>query len=198
ESLHLHPGNAAVFVVRVKDVAENGLQRRGCGIVSVERNLVSMPETQGSHVIQAENVVSVCVGVKDGVNTPYPFAYSLLTKIRRCIDQHAVAVILQHHGRAGPLVVRVARRAHAAGAADGGYSHRCSAAQDREDGLHFCSGVALGGCSTARLAMALVNSIQAILNSNSTFWSMLSSLSVRLPFVLSCSMVSESMVCRAP
>src|SRR5579864_4904669 len=169
----------------------------------VEWNLAFTPEAERPYVVQAQNVVSVRVRIKHRVKPLDLFSNRLLAEIRRGVNQHRVAVVFHQHRRAQSPVMRIVRRAYAAVAPNGRNAHGRSAAQHGESRLHFLSsgGTAPGGMApglVAEVATAFVISIKAMRSSNSTFCSSVFSRSVRLPFVFSCRIASESIVCRAP
>src|SRR5262249_13877045 len=59
EAFHLDPRDAPVFVIGVKDVAENALHGLRGFFLGVERDLAFALEADGAHIVQAQNVVGV-------------------------------------------------------------------------------------------------------------------------------------------
>src|SRR5271166_4678889 len=197
---YLNLREAAVFVICLEDVAKDTAQHlRGC-VAGEERDLAASRgarEAERPNIVQPENVVSVTVRVEYRVDLPDALANGLLAEVRRGVDEHRVTVPLHHHRRTRAALVRVLRRAYAAVAADGGYSHRSAASQHGERCLHPVLTSAPGPPCGGRV-IRLVTSRYAMRNSYRQFCSMFCSAGVRLPLVFSCRIASVSMVCRAP
>src|SRR5208283_2242676 len=197
---YLNLREAAVFVVRLEDVAKDAAQHLRRRFAGEERDLAASRSTRKAErtdVVQPENVVGVAVRVKYRVNLPDALADRLLAEIRRSVDEHRVVAPLHHHRRARAAIVRVGRRAYAAVTADGRYSHRGAASQHGERGLHPALTSAPGPPCGERV-IRLVTSRYAMRSSYRQFCSMFCSTGVRLPLVFSCRMASVSMVWRAP
>src|SRR5262249_30942788 len=198
DAVHLNPGDAAVLVGCVKDVAKNTLQRLGRTVVGVKRNFLRAAKAQRAHIIEPQDVIGVGVGVDDGVDVSDVLANGLLAKVGRGIDEDALPLVLHHDRRPGAPVTRVRGVTHGTSAANGRHTHGGAATQDGKRRLHFLSGPGPAGDLTAAVARAFVISIHAIRNSNSTFCRRVCSRSFKLPLVFSCRMLRESMVCLAP
>src|SRR5262245_60371856 len=139
EAPHLHARNSAKFVIGLKDVTKNAFECVRSFLLRVKRNLAFGLEAYRADIVQSQDVVSVSVSVKNGVQPGDLFANSLLAKVRRGVDEYRTAVKLDKNRRPRAVVVRISRRAHAAIAPDGGNAHRRSAAQHGEDCFHFFS-----------------------------------------------------------
>ena len=63
----------------------------------IQGNFVGAVETQRTEVIEAEHVVGVSVGVKDGVNFTDIFAQRLLAEIGGGVDKNYVPAEFDEH-----------------------------------------------------------------------------------------------------
>ncbi len=77
---------------------------------------------EGADVVEAEDVVGVGVGVKDGVDAGDVGAQGLGAEIGRGVDQDIFAGVLHQDGGAEAVIARIGGGAGGAGAADGGDS----------------------------------------------------------------------------
>src|SRR5271155_2371504 len=89
---------AAIFVIRVEDVAEHLAQEcRRIG-ARVERQFSWLVnEAERTQIIDAKNVVGVSVGVENRIHALDLLANGLRVKIGRGVDKHDLARIFDHH-----------------------------------------------------------------------------------------------------
>src|SRR5205807_2936898 len=57
--VHLYPCQAAIFIVRIENIPENILQGFRGLRVRIKRYLVRVAEAQGTHIIQAQDMVGM-------------------------------------------------------------------------------------------------------------------------------------------
>src|SRR5260370_29267492 len=136
--------------------------------------------------------------VDNGVDGNYVFTNCLFAKVRCGVDENASSLVFHHDRRTCTPVVRIAGMTHGAATADGRYAHRGAASQDGKTSPHFLSRPGLAGGLAAAVARAVVISIHAIRSSTRTFCRPDISCSLKMPFVFSCRLVIESIVCLAP
>src|SRR5580658_9396234 len=103
---------AAIFVISVKDVAER------------------------TEVIDTKNMVGVRMSIENCIHLRDSLPDGLCVEIRRGVNKHNLARILDHDGRSGTAVMRITGMADHAVAAQRRYTHGRAAAQYRERGLH--------------------------------------------------------------
>src|SRR5579864_2205412 len=120
----------------------------------IQRQFVrSVEKTQRTQVVNAKKMIGVRVGVKNSVKLANLFAYCLLAKIRRGINEHTAPTVLDEDRRPGATVTRVSRMTNGAIAPDGRHAHRRAAAEHGEQCFHLAAGTCCGP-----LAIALVTS----------------------------------------
>ena len=136
EAVEFDAGACRVAVGGVEGIVENALDRGSGGFVGVEGERLGILEREWAEIVHAEDVVGVGVRVENGVEAGDMFAESLGVEVGSGVDEHGVAGVFNEDGRAGTAVVRVSGGANGAGAAEGGDTHRGSAAQERQGGGH--------------------------------------------------------------
>src|SRR5215467_35776 len=137
------------------------------------------------------------VGVENRIQMRDVLADRLDVKIRRGIDQHGLAAVLQHDGWSCPAVVWIVGVANCAITAKRWDAHRRPAAQHGQGRFHRPV-VPVAGPGWGGRAIAFVTSTYAIRNSYKLFCKKFSSAGVRLPLVFSARRLRVSIVCRAP
>src|SRR6185437_7005718 len=108
-----------------------------------------------AQVVNAENVVSVGMGIENRIQMTDVFPDGLSAKVRSGINQDCFAGIFNEHGRPGALVMRIGRLTYGAIAADCGHAHRSAASEHGKAGLHHFTLLPAGWGGRAR---ALVTS----------------------------------------
>ncbi len=84
---------AAVFIIRVENIAEDTAENFRGVLAGIQRNFASTShacKTQRPNIIQTENVVGVPVGVDDGVDLADMLADGLFAEVGRSVDEHGV------------------------------------------------------------------------------------------------------------
>ena len=89
---------------------------------SVGRDGHFLVVVEGAHVVEAQDVVGVGVGVEDGVDAGDAGAQGLGAEIGRGVDEDILAGVLHQHGGAEAVIARIGGGAGGAAAADGGDS----------------------------------------------------------------------------
>src|SRR5689334_3006208 len=107
DQVHLYSGNSTVFVLCVEDILEHSLQGLRCGAVSIEWNLIAAAKAQWPDIVKTQNMVGMTMSIENGIEACNALANCLLAKIRRRVDQHTAAFVLEHDRRASPAIVRV-------------------------------------------------------------------------------------------
>src|ERR1700722_8551449 len=91
----------AEFVVGIENVAEHPSQKSSRIGARKERQFLRLvPVAKWSQIVNAEDVVSVSVGVEHSIDAGDFFANRLRIKIGSGIDEHALPAILNHDRRA--------------------------------------------------------------------------------------------------
>ena len=103
-------GACWVAILSAEGVVENALDGSGCGVVGVEGKIAGRVEAEGAEVVHAEDVVSVPVGVEDGVDAADALADSLGVEVGAGVDDDVVGVPRDEYGGAGAAVAGVAVR----------------------------------------------------------------------------------------
>ena len=125
---------AGVRGFSLKGIGEDSLQVSLSFWSGVDRYSLSTPVIERPDVIEAHDVVSVRVGVEDGVQGFEPRPEGLLPEIRRGVDQHVPFRLalpkMNHDGRAQSLVTRIVRPANRAGTSDRRHADACTRPKD--------------------------------------------------------------------
>lgn len=131
----------AGFVFGVgEDVFEDSFYGVECGLARVDGDGSGLAEVEGANVVEAENVISVAVGEKDGVELRDADAEGLVAKIGRGVDDDVFVVIAKPDGGAKAIIAGIGGSADVAIAADGGNADAGTGAEDGEgDQAHFGS-----------------------------------------------------------
>ncbi len=98
--------------------------------VAVDRQRRALTDIEGANVIKTEDVVGVAVREQNGVKAFQSNAEGLLAEVRRGINHDVLAAARDQYGRTQPLIVRIVRLAHAAGAAERGNTHGRAGAEN--------------------------------------------------------------------
>jgi hypothetical protein len=106
--------------ISVEDVVELPAQGGFHTLRGVHGHFASLDEIVRADVVEASNVVLVFVGKHHGVKVDHLVGEHLLPEIRTSVDADCAASSSEDSRSAQPLIVRVLRRAHRAGAADDG------------------------------------------------------------------------------
>jgi hypothetical protein len=166
-------GESAEFVIGFEDVLEDRTQGASGALVGVERKLASSGDAgkaERTEIVEAENVVSMAVGVEDGVDAIDPLANGLFAEVGRCVDENAAhgRVLVErgimpfdHDGRTKAPVMWIGRMTNGAVAPNGRNAHGGAASQNRERSVHLIPAPGGGGMEPGcgPRAMALVTSI---------------------------------------
>jgi hypothetical protein len=142
EPLEIDAGTSGVGCIGGEGIREDALKDLCGRSVCVEGQLlVAMEEGERAKIVEAEDMVSVRMGIKDSVNVTNPEAQRLLPKIRPGIDKNAaqsgaVSISpLDRDGGSEPLVPGIGGGADAAGATQRRHTHGCAAAEEEEAGI---------------------------------------------------------------
>src|SRR4051812_11265427 len=134
----MHFGQRGVIGVALENVTKHLLDLAAGVRAGVKRDRTTlMAKAQGTKIVEAEDVVSVSVSVKDSVHAIDSLTDSLRVEVGRGVDQHDSPVIFHHHGRASTPVARVSGVADLAIATQSWHTHRCAASEHGEGGLHI-------------------------------------------------------------
>src|SRR6185503_6700528 len=99
KNMRAQPGTARFRRLAVEDILKGpleGVERFGG---TIDRNFFPLQKIERPHVIQAENVVGVGMGVEDRVEPLNAEVQRLITEIRRGIDQNPFTAKPQQYGR---------------------------------------------------------------------------------------------------
>jgi hypothetical protein len=140
DGMQIDERKSSEFIGRFEDVAEHGAKKFAGMWRGIERHPAgSVEKRQRAQVVDSENMVGVGVGVEHGIELSHVFAQRLFAKIGSAVDHHMASVVAEEDRRTGAAVARIGRTADGAVAADGGYPHRCAAAQYCQCRLHRVS-----------------------------------------------------------
>jgi len=129
---------ASELVVGFEDVAKHIAQKVAVTRSGIERHLAGLVMIgERPQVVDAKDVVSVRVRVKDGIELRDVLAQSLFAEIGCCVDQHMTAAVADHDGGTRSAVARIAGVTNGAIAPNGGNSHGGAAAENRQCCLHL-------------------------------------------------------------
>src|SRR5437588_2620558 len=117
-----------VLVVGVEDIPEHGSQEFGSFRPRIERNFPSPMKAQRTQIINSQTVIGVGVSIENRIELADLLTDGLLTEIRSGVNEYSLTVIFHQHRGPGATVARIRRMAHGTVTADGGHTHRCTAA----------------------------------------------------------------------
>ena len=116
----------------IEDVAEAALDG-GHGVGrGVDGNLALLAEVEGTHVVEAHDVVGMRVSEDHRVEAVDTGAQRLRAEIGRGVDQDVVAVVADQNRRPQAIVARIGGGADVAMAADGGHADTGARAEHRD------------------------------------------------------------------
>src|SRR5882762_2691367 len=98
--------------------------------VAVDRQRRALTDIERANVIKTEDVVGMAMREQNGVEAFESNAEGLLAEVRRRINHDVLAAAGDQYGRTQPLIVRIIRLAHAAGAAERGNTHGRAGAEN--------------------------------------------------------------------
>jgi len=141
DAVDFDAGAGGVAVFGAEGVVEDTLDGGGGVVVGVDGQVALVVEAEGAEVVEAHDVVSVAVGVEDGVDVAEVLADGLSVEIGASVDEDDVVVVGEADGGPGATVARVSA-GRDGGGADGavaterGDAHGGSGAEKGEGCLH--------------------------------------------------------------
>ena len=140
-AVKLHAGAGGIAIFGAEGVFEDAFEGLRGRVVGVDREVALDVKAEGAEVVEAHDVISVTMGVEDGIDAADVFADGLGVEVRACVDEDGVAVVGEADGGPGAAVVRVASGGNGGGAdravaAERGHAHRGAAAEKGEGRLH--------------------------------------------------------------
>ena len=119
DAVDLYAGAGGVAVFGAEGVVEDALEGEGSRVVGVDGEVAGDVEAEGAQIVEAHDVISVAVGVENGVDAADVLADGLGVEVGAGVDEDGAVefslFVGEADGGAGATVARLGRRQVGAG-----------------------------------------------------------------------------------